>query len=81
MFYEFYSYVVVNYHGWHLNGTNGPLFKFVLMETTIIHIRDDASNQPSKQTSKKTDFTVDLLWWGSLRLAPTRRMHGIVGRA
>ena len=25
MFYEFYSYVVVNYHGWHLNGINGPL--------------------------------------------------------
>ena len=22
------------------------------------------------QASKKTDFTVDLLWWGSLRLAP-----------
>ena len=26
--------------------------------------------QASKQASKKTDFTVDLLWWGSLRLAP-----------
>ena len=24
----------------------------------------------SKQASKKTDFTVDLTWWGSLRLAP-----------
>ena len=23
----------------------------------------------SKQASKKTDFTVDLTWWGSLRLA------------
>ena len=22
------------------------------------------------QASKKTDFTVDLLWWGSLRLTP-----------
>ena len=22
------------------------------------------------QASKKTDFTVDLTWWGSLRLAP-----------
>ena len=22
------------------------------------------------QASKKTDFTVDLIWWGSLRLAP-----------
>ena len=22
------------------------------------------------QTSKKTDFTADLLWWGLLRLAP-----------
>ena len=22
---KFYSYVVVNYHGWHLNGINGPL--------------------------------------------------------
>ena len=25
----------------------------------------------SKQASKKTDFTVDLTWWGSLRLTPT----------
>ena len=33
----------------------------------LSHIRDDVS---SKQASKKTDFTVDLLWWGSLRLAP-----------
>ena len=24
----------------------------------------------SQLASKKTDFTVDLLWWGSLRLAP-----------
>ena len=22
---KFYSYAVVNYHGWHLNGINGPL--------------------------------------------------------
>ena len=22
------------------------------------------------QASKKTDFTVDLIWWGSLRLTP-----------
>ena len=29
-----------------------------------------ASKKSSKQASKKTDFTVDLLWWGSLRLAP-----------
>ena len=29
--------------------------------------------QASKQASKKTDFTVDLTWWGSLRLAPIRR--------
>ena len=28
----------------------------------------------SKQASKKTDFTVDLIWWGSLRLAPTKAM-------
>ena len=27
MFYEsfIYTYVVINYHGWHLNGINGPL--------------------------------------------------------
>ena len=36
------------------------------------HIRDDVS---SKQASKKTDFTVDLIWWGSLRLAPTITMY------
>ena len=24
------------------------------------------------QASKKTDFTVDLIWWGSLKLAPTK---------
>ena len=30
-----------------------------------------ASKQPTKQTSKNTDFTVNLLSWGSLRLAPT----------
>ena len=26
--------------------------------------------QASKQASKKTDFTVDPIWWGLLRLAP-----------
>ena len=26
--------------------------------------------QASMQASKKTDFTVDPIWWGSLRLAP-----------
>ena len=26
------------------------------------------------QASKKTDFTVDLTWWGSLRLAPIKLM-------
>ena len=25
--------------------------------------------QVSKQSSKKTEFTVDLIWWGSLRFA------------
>ena len=28
------------------------------------------SIQTYKQASKKTNFTVDLTWWGSLRLAP-----------
>ena len=28
------------------------------------------SKQAIKQSSKKTDFTADLIWWGSLRLAP-----------
>ena len=36
------------------------------------HIRDDVSN---KQASKKTDFTVDPTWWGSLRLAPIKWSH------
>ena len=27
--------------------------------------------QACKQASKKTDFTVDPIWWGSLWLAPT----------
>ena len=35
-------------------------------------VRLQACKQASKQASKKTDFTVDLIWWGSLRLAPTR---------
>ena len=26
------------------------------------------------QASKKTDFTVDLTWWGSLRLVPTKEI-------
>ena len=47
------------------------------------HIRDDVSSkqetkqaskqetkQARNQASKKTDFIVDLIWWGSLRLAP-----------
>ena len=35
--------------------------------------------QASKQTSKKTDFTaVDLLWWGSLRLAKARPNYFII---
>ena len=39
-------------------------------------IRDDVSSkQEIKQASKKTDFTVDLLWWGSLRLAPISAIH------
>ena len=56
---------MVNHHGWHLNGINGPL----------IHIRDDSSNQLTKQKSKKAGFTVDLLWWGSLRLAPIKKLN------
>ena len=42
-------------------------------------IRDDVSSkQEIKQASKKTDFTVDLLWWGSLRLAPINVLIGLV---
>ena len=29
-----------------------------------------SSMQANKQASKKTDFTVDPIWWGLLRLAP-----------
>ena len=32
------------------------------------------SKQATKHTSKKTDFTVDPIWWGSLRLAPITKM-------
>ena len=32
-----------------------------------------SSKQTSKQASKKTDFTVDLTWWGLLRFAPIIR--------
>ena len=35
------------------------------------HIYEVKRGQALKQASKKTDFTVDLIWWGSLRLAPT----------
>ena len=31
--------------------------------------------QASKQASKKTDFTVDPIWWGLLRLAPIIAKH------
>ena len=35
------------------------------------HVRDDiSSKQVIKQVSKKTDFTIDLIWWSLLRLAP-----------
>ena len=33
--------------------------------------------QASKQASKKTDFTVYLIWWGSLRLTPIIISNGI----
>ena len=42
--------------GLHLNGFQP--YKGILMYQT------------SKHASKKTDFTVDPIWWGSLRLAP-----------
>ena len=32
-----------------------------------MYVRDDVL---SKQASKKIHFTVDLIWWGLLRLAP-----------
>ena len=34
--------------------------------------------QASKQASKKTDFTVDPIWWGSLRLAPIKSFGGLL---
>ena len=40
------------------------------------HIRDDVSNkEASKQSSKETDFTIILIWWGSLRLATTNTIY------
>ena len=38
---------------------------------TFCHIRDDIS---SDQSSKKTHFTVDLIWWGLLRVAPATKI-------
>ena len=35
--------------------------------------------QASEHASKKTDFTVDFLWWGSLRLAPNT-VHAYIQR-
>ena len=35
------------------------------------HIGDDVSSkQAIKQENEKTDFTVDLIWWGLLRVTP-----------
>ena len=34
--------------------------------------------QVSMQASEKTDFTVDLLWWGSLSLAPNNYIYNYV---
>ena len=31
------------------------------------------------QASKMTDFTVDLIWWGLLRLVLTKKIHYTVG--
>ena len=31
--------------------------------------------QASNQSIKKTNFTVDLLWWGSLKFAPSNLMQ------
>ena len=35
------------------------------------HLKYDVSSKKaSNQASKTTDFTVDLIWWGSLKLTP-----------
>ena len=49
----------------------------------VNHIMDldkHTSNQAIKQASKKTDFTVDLIWWGSLKLTPIKFVDGRVTR-
>ena len=42
---------------------------------SFTHIRDDHG---SYQTSKKRNFTDDLIWWGSLRLTPINYNGNIV---
>ena len=42
---------------------------FDIFLVALNHIRAMTSIFTSKQASKKTDFTVDLTWWGSLRLS------------
>ena len=46
--------------------------------TAFGHIRGKhCTKQSSKQTSKKTDFSVDLKWWGLLRLTQLISCSGI----
>ena len=42
------------------------------MYSLVYHIMDldKHAMQANNQSSKETDFSVDLTWWGSLRLAP-----------
>ena len=73
---------------WLIKTINTP-FK---LDVALSHIRDalslirddvsskQARNQASKQ-ARFTDFTVDLLWWGSLRLAPIRLIFHRLGKS
>ena len=62
---------------WLIKTINTP-FK---LDVALGHIRDALSlirDDCIKQASKiDTDFTVDLLWWGSLRLAPIIMMFKV----
>ena len=54
---------------WLIKTINTP-FK---LDVALSHIRDALSlirDDVSSKQARFTDFTVDLLWWGSLRLAP-----------
>ena len=53
-------------------------YKFNYALDEKVGIRNDVSSkQSSSQARKKTDFTVYLIWWGSLRLTPNNELYNL----